>query len=163
MPIPGRTFKVNKRDVVLHERLQEAYDEGRLIVHTDFMRLNRTDSPVFSPWMNTVPLLVMLSIALVVLLWVGLLAGTVALIFAVLLYVLAVRPWTAQTVHRRAVALMMRDTASWMRMWAHGGIILQLAADRRVGCIAPDGDWRAFCSRYFMEKAAAPSSGLSIA
>ncbi len=154
--------KPNKRDVVLHERLQEAYDEGRLIVHTDYMRLNRTDSPVFSPWINVVPLLTMLLLALVLLFLAGLLVGTVALVFAVLIYVLIVRPWTAQTVHKRAVAVMMSDAGSWMRMWAFGGIVLQLAANPRIGCAAPDGDWRAFTSRYFAEK---PSNdhGLSIA
>ena len=72
------------------------------------------------------------------------------------------RPWTAQTVHKRAVAVMMSDAGSWMRMWAFGGIVLQLAANPRIGCAAPDGDWRAFTSRYFAEK---PSNdhGLSIA
>jgi hypothetical protein len=160
--IPVPKYKINKRDVVLHERLQDAYDEGRLIVHTDFMRLNRTDSPVFSPWMNTLPLLTLLTIALLVLFLGGLLPGTVALVFAVLIYALAIRPWTAQTVHRRAVALMMRDAGAWVRLWHHGGIVLQLAADRRVGCVAPEGDWRAFASRYFTEKTGGASAGLSM-
>lgn len=75
MVISAPKYKINKRDVVLHERLQEAYDEGRLIVHTDFMRLNRTDSPVFSPWLNTIPLLTLLTLALLVLLFGGLLPG----------------------------------------------------------------------------------------
>ncbi|SOD92293.1 hypothetical protein [Caenispirillum bisanense] len=154
--------KPNKRDVVLHERLQEAYDDGRLIVHTDFMRLNRTDSPVFSPWINVVPLLALLLLALILLFVAGLLVGTVALVFAVLVYVLAIRPWTANTVHKRALALMMSDAGSWMRLWAFGGIVLQLSANPRIGVAAPDGDWRAFASRYFAEK---PSTdrGLSIA
>lgn len=163
MPAAMARPRINKRDVVLHERLQEAYDEGRLIVHTDFVRLNRTDSPVFSPWMNTLPLLLLLSLSLIALLWAGLLVGTVALVFAVLIYILAVRPWTAQAVHQRAVALMMRDCHAMMRLWAHGGIVLQLAADRRVGCVAPDGDWRAFISRYFTEKTSGAGAGLSIA
>jgi len=135
------------QDYKLHERLAEAYMADRIRIRIDFMRLNRTGSPVFNPWENVVPLLGLLLASLAVMPF-NLVAGTLALIGAMFVYAFLVRPWIANRVRTRTIESMLRNAHNWQLLWSYGGIVVTLADNPRIGVVSPAGNWRSFARRF---------------
>jgi len=135
------------QDYKLHERLAEAYMADRIRIQIDFMRLNRTGSPVFDPWENVVPLLGLLLVSLAVMPF-NLVAGTLALIGAMFLYAFLVRPWLARRVRDRTIESMLKNAHNWQVLWSYGGIVVTLTDNPRIGVVSPGGNWRSFARRF---------------
>ena len=93
-----------KRDRALYARLVESYQADRIGIFVDFDRLNHPRSPVWDPWENIGPLLLILLAALAIMFFVHLMLGTAVMVFGVLFYLFIVRPWVAQRLCRRALA-----------------------------------------------------------
>src|SRR5580658_3985698 len=93
-----------KRDRALYARLIESYQADRVGIFVDFDRLNNPRSPVWNPWENVGPLLLVLIGSLVLMFFVNLLLGTAAMVLGVLFYLFVMRPWIAQRVFFFAVA-----------------------------------------------------------
>ncbi|SDH59649.1 hypothetical protein [Roseospirillum parvum] len=128
----------------LHLRLSEAWTDGHLEVHADYNHLNRAGSPVYSVQENAAPLVLLLAIALLVLFAVGLAAGTMVLIFNSLVFVFLIRPWLAHRLRQRAIAQAMNSPEGLKRLWAVGGIAMNLKGRPNAGVAAPTGDWARF-------------------
>ncbi len=142
----------NKRkDRALFGRLMESYQADRLSIFIDFDRLNTPRSPVFSPWENVAPLLIILLLAMAVMLLVDLLIGTLAMLLGVIGYLFLVRPWVSQRVYRRAIDAATDNLHNWNILWKLGGLVLTLNYNSKTRCVSPDGDWRAFVTRYLPE------------
>lgn len=140
-----------RRDRMLYARLIESYQADRVSILIDFDRLNSPRSPVFSPWENVAPLLLLLMLALGVMLLFDLLIGTVALVLAVVSYLFLIRPWVSQRVYRRAIEAATDNLHNWSILWKLGGLVLTLNYMSKTRCVSPDGDWRAFVTRYLPE------------
>lgn len=79
-----------KRDRALYQRLIESYHADRVGLFVDFDRLNHPKSPVWSPWENVAPVLIVLSGAMVVMFAVNLLLGTALMVAGIFAYLLAI-------------------------------------------------------------------------
>ncbi len=140
-----------RRDRALFGRLVESYQADRIGIFIDFDRLNTPRSPVFSPWENVAPLLIILLLAMAVMLLLDLLFGTVAMVLGVLAYLFLVRPWISQRVYRRSIDAATDNLHNWNVLWKLGGLVLTLNYMSKTRCVSPDGDWRAFVTRYLPE------------
>ena len=145
-----------KRDRALYARLMESYEADRIGIFVDFDRLNHPKSPVWNPWENIAPLLIILASSLAVMflikpLTVGLLAGTGLMVLGVIFYLFLMRPWIAQRLYRRATAAATENLHNWNLLWKMGGLVITLNYMNKTRCVAPDGDWRAFVTRYLPE------------
>src|ERR1700760_4040203 len=92
-----------KRDRALYARLVESYQADRIGIFVDFDRLNHPKSPVWDPWENVGPLLIILAGCMAVMFFIDLLLGTAVMVLGVFFYLFIVRPWIAQRVYRRAL------------------------------------------------------------
>src|SRR6201996_3529137 len=92
-----------KRDRALYMRLVESYQADRVGIFVDFDRLNHPRSPVWNPWENIAPLLVIL-LGPLVLMFFMMLLGLAVMVLGVLFYLSIIRPWIAQRVYRRSIA-----------------------------------------------------------
>ncbi len=140
-----------KRDRALYARLVESYHADRVSIFVDFDRLNHPRSPVWSPWENIGPLLIMLISSLALMFFIHLMIGTVVMVLCVFFYLFALRPWIAQRVYRRAIDAATENLHNWNLLWRIGGLVITLNYMGKTRCVAPDGDWRAFVTRYLPE------------
>ncbi len=115
-----------RKDRSLYGRLLESYQADRVSIFIDFDRLNAPRSPVFSPWENVAPLLIILLLAMAVMLLIDLLIGTLAMLLGVISYLFLVRPWVSQRVHRRAIYAAPDNLHNWNILWKLGGLVLTL-------------------------------------
>jgi hypothetical protein len=140
-----------KRDRALYARLVESYQADRIGIYVDFDRLNHPKSPVWDPWENMGPLLIILMASLAIMFFVELLIGTAVMVLGVLFYLFAVRPWIAQRLYRRALDAAIDNLHNWNVLWKLGGLVIALNYMNKTRCVSPDGDWRAFVTRYLPE------------
>jgi hypothetical protein len=144
-----------KRDRALYARLIESYQADRIGIFVDFDRLNHTRSPVWDPWENVGPLLIILLGSLAVMIFVkqpfGALVGAAAMVLGVLFYLFVIRPWIAQRLYRRALDAATDNLHNWNVLWKLGGLVITLNYMNKTRCVSPDGDWRAFVTRYLPE------------
>ena len=140
-----------KRDRALYARLMESYHADRVGVFIDFDRLNRPRSPVYNPWENTAPLLMMLVASIVIMILFHVLLGTAIMVFCVMFYLFVIRPWIAQRVYRRSLDAATENLHNWNLLWRLGGLVITLNYMNKTRCVSPDGDWRDFVTRYLPE------------
>lgn len=140
-----------KRDRALYARLVESYQADRVSVFVDFDRLNHPKSPIWNAWENIGPLLIILILAISVMVMINLLIGTGIMVLGVFLYLLLVRPWISQRVYRRAIDAAMDNLHNWNILWKLGGLVVTLNYMNKTRCVSPEGDWRAFVTRYLPE------------
>lgn len=140
-----------KRDRALYARLVESYHADRVGIFVDFDRLNTPRSPLWSPWENVAPLLIVFVGSIGLMFLVDLILGTAVMVLGVFFYLFVVRPWIAQRVYRRAIAAATENLHNWNLLWKLGGLVLTLNFMNKTRCVSPDGDWRAFVTRYLPE------------
>ncbi|MSO98193.1 MAG: hypothetical protein EXR11_08250 [Rhodospirillaceae bacterium] len=140
-----------KRDRALYARLIESYQADRIGLFVDFDRLNHPRSPIWSPWENVAPLLIILVAAISVMFAIDLLLGTAVMVMGVFAYLFLVRPWISQRVYRRAIDAAIDNLHDWNVLWKQGGLVITLNFMNKTRCVSPDGDWRAFVTRYLPE------------
>ena len=140
-----------KRDRALYARLVESYQADRVGIFIDFDRLNHPKSPAWNPWENVGPLLLLLLLSLGVMFFLNLLLGTACMVLGVLFYLFLIRPWVAQRLYRRAIEAATDNLHNWNLLWKMGGLVITLNYMNKTRCVSPDGDWRAFVTRYLPE------------
>jgi hypothetical protein len=129
-----------RRDRALYGRLIESYQADRISIFIDFDRLNASKSPVFSPWGNVAPLLIILLLATGAMVLLDLLLSTLAIALGVLVYLFLVRSWISQRVYRRAIDAATDNLHNWSVLWKLGGLVLTLNYMSKTRCVSPDGD-----------------------
>ena len=140
-----------KRDRALYQRLMESYRADRVGIFVDFDRLNNPKSPVWNPWENVGPLLIVFIGSLAVMFLLNLLLGTALMVAGIFIYLLVLRPWVSQRVYRRAIEAATDNLHNWNILWKLGGLVVTLNYMNKTRCVSPDGDWRAFVTRYLPE------------
>ncbi len=148
--------RVSKEEQDLYARLKAAHERNLITIYTDHTKLNAPESPVFNPWEAVGPLIALLLFSLFILLIAGLIAGTVALVLSVALFVVGLRPWVEHQVRYRAIIWVLRDVRTFQTIWAYGGIGISLADQPRTVCAAPDGNWRNFVRRNLPDASVNP-------
>jgi len=96
-------------------------------------------------------LLIILVGSLALMFFGNLLLGTATMVLGVLFYLFVMRPWIAQRVYRRAIEAATENLHNWNLLWKLGGLVIALNYMNKTRCVAPDGDWRAFVTRYLPE------------
>jgi hypothetical protein len=140
-----------RRDRALYARLVESYHADRIGIFVDFDRLNTPRSPLWNAWENVAPLLIVFIASLGLMFFVNLILGTAVMVLGVLFYLFIVRPWIAQRVYRRAIAASTENLHNWNLLWKLGGLVITLNFMNKTRCVSPEGDWRAFVTRYLPE------------
>ncbi len=140
-----------KRDRALYARLVGSYHADRVGVFVDFDRLNSPRSPLWNAWENVAPPPIVFTASLALMFLVDLILGTAVMVLGVFFYLFIVRPWIAQRVYRHAVAAATENVHNWNLLWKLGGLVLTLNFMNKTRCVSPDGDWRAFVTRYLPE------------
>ena len=129
-----------RRDRALYGRLIESYQADRISIFIDLDRLNAPKSPVFSPWGNVAPLLIILLLATGAMVLLDLLLSTLAIVLGVLVYLFLVRSWISQRGYRRAIDAATDNLHNWSVFWKLGGLVLTLNYMSKTRCVSPDGD-----------------------
>lgn len=140
-----------KRDRALYARLVESYHADRIGIFVDFDRLNSPRSPLWNAWENVAPLLIVFIASLAMMFLLDLILGTAVMVLGVMFYLFIVRPWIAQRVYRRAIAAATENLHNWNLLWKLGGLVITLNFMNKTRCVSPEGDWRAFVTRYLPE------------
>ena len=110
-----------KRDRALYARLVESYQADRVSIFVDFDRLNHPRSPVWNPWENIGPLLLILIGSLSLMFFIHLLLGTATMALGVIFYLFMLKPWIAQRLYRRAIDAATENLHNWNLLWKMGG------------------------------------------
>lgn len=139
--------KLTAEERDLHTRIVGALEKNLITVLINFRTLNTPGSPVFSPWEAIAPLLILLMTSLVVMVFVGIIGGIIALLFALLVYGVMVRPKLIKNMHARATRMILYSPQTFGTLWEFGGIALCLTERPTALVQAPDGSWQAFVRR----------------
>lgn len=137
-------------ELIHHKTICRAHAAGKIKLITNFETLNKSGSPVFNPWDNVLPLLGLIFLGLAILLFQGVIMGTVALVIVVAIFVVMVRPWIAAKLQKRTAEYMLADVENWRRIWKIGGVAMIRSDRPSLGCVAPEGKWPAF-TRDFLD------------
>lgn len=139
--------KLNAEERDLHSRIVGAHEKNLVKVLINFRALNTPGCPVFNPWEAIAPLLGLLMLSLVVLIFVGIIGGVMAVLFSMLIYGVVVRPWLIRNLHDRATTMLMHSPQAFVTLWEFGGVALALSERPTALVQAPDGSWQAFVRR----------------
>ena len=143
----ARAPEDTRNDPALVGALQAAHRANRIDLFIVFDKLNRQGSPVFNPWDNLAPLLILMLGSLAVLLSLGVIAGIVCMTLAIPVYIFFIRFWVVQRLRHRLIRLALHDVRHFQACWRFGGFALVLVNSKEA-CLAPDGDWRKFVRRH---------------
>lgn len=136
------------REEELYRALQAAWEHHMLDAVGNMKLLNHSGSPVFDPWENLAPLLVLTIGSLALLLVYKLLVGTLALVASTMIYLFVVRPWMAARLHTRLVNYLFSDIEKFKALWRMGGVSLAWTGYPPDFCHSPKGDWQKFAERH---------------
>lgn len=131
----------------LHHQIVLAHERSLIGVLIHYQKLNAVASPVFNPWEAIGPLLAPVVVSLIVLIFGGIIAGTIALLFTMLIYAVLLRPWSQRKIHDRASQAICHSLSNFEILWHFGGFALYLTDHPTTMVEAPHGDWRAFVRR----------------
>jgi hypothetical protein len=137
-----RPTRAKPKDRTLYTSLVHAQKSNILTVTVEPRRLNYPGSPVWQADENVAPLILLFAIAIVVM-FVNMLMGIAAIVLAVPLYLLLVRPWILLRVSKRALESALLNAHNWEVIWRKGALTVTNVA-RRTQCKSPGGDWRSF-------------------
>lgn len=143
--------KPNKADLLIHKAFQRALDQNLLRIYMDTSKLNRPLSPVYNPWENLLPLLLPMLLGLLLIIFVGTFFGLAFIIGMILAYTNYVKKIIDQRLLERTKAYMRLDFEHCSELWNFGGIVLATAQNRKIGCIAPEGEWKNFIIQNFAD------------
>ncbi|CAA6604836.1 hypothetical protein MTBLM1_40040 [Rhodospirillaceae bacterium LM-1] len=136
------------REEEMFMALKAAYEHSMLDAVGNMKLLNHPHSPVYNPWDNVGPLLVLILGSLGIMMVYKLLWGTIAFLAACGIYIFLVRRWMAWRLHGRLIGLLLRDLHAFKTLWQLGGFSLVWAGYPPDFCMAPKGDWQKFAERH---------------
>lgn len=136
-----------QEELNLFDWLRTALLKGHVTLLPDIQILGHKDSPFYNVWDQLGPLLIMMTIAMFVLLFSGLVAGIIAMAAATLFQIFIVPFWVRWCLSQRLLEIMLINFDQWVRLWSLGGVYLVTRSAIEPPCFAPRGDWRKFTRR----------------
>jgi len=141
--------KPNKAERLIYKALKIAITEKLLYIYIDAKTVNRPTSPIYNPWENLLPLLIPIIIALYVIIYQNIFIGLAFIIGMVLLHILGIKRLIGRLLLIRARKYILKDFACCEKLWDSGGVVMAMAANRKIACIAPEDDWKDFVVQHF--------------
>ena len=143
--------KPNKADQLIYKAFNRALEQDLLRIYLDTAKLNRPSSPVYNPWENLLPILLPMLLGLFLIITVGTFFGLAFIIGMVLIYTYYFKKIIDRHLLERTKKFISSDFDNCQKLWEHGGLVLATKANKKIGCISPDGDWKEFTVQNFAD------------
>ena len=147
---------MNKADKMVFKALKTAVEKDQLRLYMDYGKVNRPGSPIYNPWECLLPILIPVLIGLVLIIVVGVIFGLLFIVAMIMVYSTYFKKKLYHKVIERAKAYLISSYENCENLWKFGGIVLVNAENKKLGCVAPEGDWKEFVilnfSDYMLDK-----------
>ena len=141
----------NKADLLIYKAFSTALQQNLLRLYLDTSKLNRPTSPVYNPWENLLPLLIPMIVGVILIISVSCFFGLAFIIGMVLVYNYYIKKIIDKHLLERTKNFVALDYQHCQELWDFGGLVLATAQNKKIGCIAPDGDWKDFIVQNFAD------------
>lgn len=141
----------NRAEELAYHALHKAIEENKLHICLVESKINRPASPVYNPWEVLLPTLVPVILGLILILAVGPIFGLVFMIAAILVSSNLVKKKLESKLLERTRMYLLSGYDNFCQLWDFGGIVLVNAENKKIGCLAPDGDWKEFVVKNFAD------------
>ena len=141
----------NRADELAFHALQKAFAENKIHLCLVESKINRPASPIYNPWEVLLPILTPVVLGLILILAVGPIFGLFFMVAMIMVSSNLVKKKFEQKLLERARAYLLSDYENFCRLWDFGGIVLVNAENKKLGCIAPDGDWKEFVIKNYAD------------
>ena len=143
--------KPNKAERLIYKALQTAIKEDKLRLYLDYGKINRPGSPVYDPWENLLPLLVPAILGLLLILAAGVVFGLLFIVAGIIVYSTYFKKKVYLRLISRTKNFITSGYENCQKLWEFGGIVLVNAANKKHGCVSPDGDWKEFVVQNYAD------------
>ena len=143
--------KENRADALIYHALKKAIEEDKLRIYLDYGKINRPSSPVYNPWESLLPVLIPTLIGLLLITMVSVLFGLLFIVGMVLIYAHVVKKRLFKKLIARTKDYLTSGYEHCCDLWEFGGIVLVNAENKKVGCVAPEGDWKEFVVQNYAD------------
>ena len=143
--------KPNKAERLIYKALQTAISEDKLRLYLDYGKINRPGSPVYDPWENLLPLLIPATLGLFLILAAGVVFGLLFIVAGIMIYSTYFKKKVYLRLISRTKNFITSNYDNCQKLWDFGGIVLVNAADKKHGCVSPEGDWKEFVVQNFAD------------
>ncbi|MBR1948320.1 MAG: hypothetical protein IKA30_00845 [Alphaproteobacteria bacterium] len=148
--------RINKADRLTFKALQKAVENEELQIALINSKINIPSSPVYNPWEVLLPSLIPAMIGLFLIWLVGIIFGLIFMICGILLSSNVIKKKMEQRLYARTKNYFVSDYNACNELWDFGGIVLINVANKKLCCIAPEGNWKEFVvlnySHYMIDK-----------
>lgn len=134
----------NKADVLVYKALKTAINQDKLRLYLDYGKINKPQSPVYDPWETLLPILVPVLIGLALIVSVGVIIGLLCIGILVQIFSVYFKKKIYKRLVERTKNYLMSGYDNCEKLWKWGGIVLVNTDNKKIGCVAPDGDWKDF-------------------
>ncbi len=134
----------NKADVLVYKALKTAINQDKLRLYLDYVKINKPQSPVYDPWETLLPILVPVLIGLALIVSVGVIIGLLCIGILVQIFSVYFKKKIYKRLVERTKNYLMSGYDNCEKLWKWGGIVLVNTDNKKIGCVAPDGDWKDF-------------------
>lgn len=141
----------NRADELVFHALKKAFAENKIHLCLVESKINRPSSPVYNPWEVLLPILVPVILGLILILAVGPIFGLFFMVAMIMVSSNLVKKKLEQKLFERTKELLLSDYDNFCKLWDFGGIVLVNAENKKLGCIAPDGDWKEFVIKNYAD------------
>ncbi|MCX4349489.1 MAG: hypothetical protein OSJ76_06890 [Alphaproteobacteria bacterium] len=152
--------KPSKADKLIYKALNKAIEKDQLRLYFDYGRINRPGSPVYDVWETLLPVLTPIIIGLILILTVSVIFGLAFIIAMILVYITYFKKKVDRYLIERTKTYFTSSYENCVKLWDFGGIVLVNAANKKQGCVSPEGDWKEFVvsnyADYMVESKDAP-------
>lgn len=147
---------VTKADKMVFKALKTAVEKDQLRLYMDYGKVNRPGSPIYNPWECLLPILIPVLIGLMLIILVGVIFGLLFIVAMIMVYSTYFKKKLYHKVIERTKAYLISSYENCENLWKFGGIVLVNAENKKLGCVAPEGDWKEFVilnfSDYMLDK-----------
>ena len=148
--------RTSKQSLLTYKALKKAIEADKLRIYLDYAKINRPTSPVYNPWECLLPILLPVLIGLLLVITVGIIFGLIFIVFMIFAYTNYFKKKIYRQLIERTKSYITLSIDSLEELWEFGGIVLVNAENKKLGCVAPEGDWKDFVilnfSEYMTEK-----------
>lgn len=147
----AKQHQLNKADKLIYNALKKAIEQDKLRIYVDYSKINKPASPVYNPWECLLPILIPVLLGLILIIFAGVLFGLLFIIGMILIYDNVVKKRLHQKLIARTKDFIISGYANCCELWDFGGLVLVNAENKKVGCVAPEGDWKEFVVANFAD------------
>lgn len=141
----------SRADTMTFHALQKAVMQDKLRIYLDYGKVNRPGSPIYEPWECLLPILVPVIIGLLLIIAVGIFFGLLFIVAMIIIYSTYFKKKLYRRVIERTKQYLTSSYDNCEQLWTFGGIVLASTENKKVGCVAPDGDWKGFVILNFSD------------